>query len=118
MICLNATFSREAAFHPELRPSFLNNFCGHLPDGFYRRFDSVCQHSPCSDPRASKKRRRQTLAQFHAAIDKSIAELGLSSRRIRALIARDEPEKLTEYTWPLYLRLRAAGYRHYPDLTA
>ncbi len=51
-------------------------------------------------------------------MDRRIAELGLNADRIRKLRSSQDADTLETYIFPLYLRLRAEGFKHYPDLIA
>lgn len=97
---------------------FLNNFHCRLPGGLYRRiYSRVELHERYLDERAGAKLRRMTAAQFFAHIDAAIAELGLDARKMRRL-QNARTLEIHDYAFPLYLRLRQDGFKHYPDLTS
>ncbi|MDE2489275.1 MAG: hypothetical protein KGM24_00400 [Elusimicrobia bacterium] len=96
---------------------YLNNFHCRLPGGLYRTLDPDFLDAPSLSPEASPRLRTMTLRQFYALIDRLIAELGLDVGRILAFQAAESRE-IYDYTFPLYVRLRAEGFKHYPDLTS
>lgn len=97
---------------------FLNNFHCLLPGGLYRRiFDQEEMNQPCADARASRKLRGMMHAQFFGLIDALIEELGLDANEIKRLQSA-EGREIYDYVFPLYVRLREEGFKHYPDLTA
>lgn len=96
---------------------YLNNFHCRLPGGLYRTLGADFLDAPSLSPGASPRLRRMTLRQFYALIDGLIAELGLNVERILALQAAESRE-IYDYTFPLYVRLREEGFKHYPDLTS
>lgn len=101
-----------------LRFPYLNNFHLHLPGGLYRRVhEELGMDAPYDDARASRKLRSMTPRQFYRLVDSAIDELGLDRSRLSELLAARDPA-LHEYIFPLYVSLRAQGFRHYPDLTA
>jgi hypothetical protein len=96
---------------------YLNNFHCRLPGGLYRTLDPEFLDAPPLSPGASTRFRRMTLRQFCALINDLIVELGLDVARILALQAAESRE-IYDYTFPLYIRLREEGFKHYPDLTS
>ena len=112
-----SAYARKFSDYP-VPLQFLNNFHGHLPGGFYRTaLESEDLNRPCDDPRAGPKRRGMTLAQLHALIDRLIPEVGLDVETIMGLQAARNGS-IYDYVFPLYVRLREEGFRHYPDLTS
>ena len=114
---LRERIAREIAAHkrkPDQRDwPFLNNFHCRLPGGLYRAiFDQAHAYA---DARASRKLRGMTLAQFFRVIDGLIGELGLDANKIMRL---QSSRKIYTYVFPLYVRLREEGFKHYPDLTS
>lgn len=114
---LHERIAREIAAHkrkPDQRDwPFLNNFHCRLPGGLYRAiFDQTHAYT---DARASRKLRGMTIAQFFGVIDGMIRELGLDANKIMRL---QSSRKIYTYVFPLYVRLREAGFNHYPDLTS
>lgn len=97
---------------------YLNNFHCRLPGGLYRTiFDQAVLNQTYTDARASRKLRGMTPAQFFGVIDRLIVQLGLDADRIRKLqTARGRG--IYRYIFPLYVRLRKEGFKHYPDLTS
>lgn len=97
---------------------YLNNFPSRLPGGLHRRvFEEVDLDAAYSDARSSRKLRGMTPRKFFALIDELIAELGLDTGKIVRL--QNTPTlEIHEYVFPLYVRLREEGFKHYPDLTA
>jgi hypothetical protein len=89
-----------------------------LPGGCYRHFPDDIKDHGCRDERASKKRRAMTMRQFHLFIDELITELDLEPEFIRQLRSAEDVDRLETYVFPLYMRLRAEGFQHYPDLIA
>jgi len=114
---LRERIAREIAAHkrkPYQRDwPFLNNFHCRLPGGLYRRFYD--QTHAYTDARASRKLRGMTFAQFFRVIDGLIGELGLDADKI---ISLQTSRKIYAYVFPLYVRLREEGFKHYPDLTS
>ncbi|MBI2384688.1 MAG: hypothetical protein HYV14_01620 [Elusimicrobia bacterium] len=97
---------------------YLNNFHCRLPGGLYRKILGPDElHQPYGDPQASRKLRGMTPARLFALIDRLIEELGLDARKIRRLQSARGRE-IYDYAFPLYVRLRQAGFKHHPDLTS
>jgi hypothetical protein len=114
--------AREIAAHTRRHREdywpFLNNFHCRLPGGLYRRvFEDIDLDTPYADARASRKLRGMTPRSFFAIIDRAIAELELDVGKIIRLQDARTGE-IHDYTFPLYVRLREEGFKHYPDLTA
>lgn len=98
--------------------SYLNNFHFRLPGGYHREiFEREAVYLPYEHSQASRKLRGLTHSQFFARIDTLIAELELDVEKIKELQVTAEL-KLHAYCFPLYVRLRREGFKHYPDLTA
>lgn len=97
---------------------FLNNFHCRLPGGLYRAiFEDMDLDEAYADARASRKLRAMTPRAFFAHIDRLIAELGLDTREI-ARLQNAQNGEIYDYVFPLYIRLREEGFKHYPDLTS
>lgn len=97
---------------------FLNNFSCRLPGGLYRRvFEDIDLDTPYADARASRRLRGLTPREFFVLIDGLIEQLGLDAEKIVHLQEARTGE-LDEYAFPLYVRLREEGFKHYPDLTS
>lgn len=97
---------------------YLNNFHCRLPGGLYRKIcDETKLNQHYTDARASRKLRAMTHAQFFGLVDDLIAELGLYAEKIMGLQSVAS-RKLHDYCFPVYVRLREEGFKHYPDLTS
>lgn len=97
---------------------YLNNFHCRLPGGLYRRILAPDElHQTYDDPNASRKFRGMTPARLFELIDRLIDELGLDAGRIKELQSIRSRE-IYDYAFPLYVRLREEGFKHYPDLTS
>jgi hypothetical protein len=98
--------------------AFLNNFHCHLPGGYLRNISEDLLEDRLPVSREWEGGRILRRSQFYAVIDKFIAELHLDADKIKELREGQDPDKFFAYIFPLYVRLREAGFKHYPDLTA
>lgn len=92
------------------RLAFLNNFHGHLPGGYKRKYTAkdIQQAKPTEEILLNKK--------VEDDLDAIIKRLGLNQDEITswesANIIQEHPQILIS----LYIEMRKLGYKHYPDL--
>lgn len=116
---LRSKVEREMkAYARKTRWPYLNNFHCRLPGGLYRKIlEEEDLDRPYAREGASRRLRAMTPRSFFALIDRLIGELGLDIGAILRLQDAGTRD-IYEYAFPVYLRLREKGFKHYPDLTS
>ncbi|MCX6742373.1 MAG: hypothetical protein NTX24_04355 [Candidatus Pacearchaeota archaeon] len=106
---------------------FFNNFDGYLPGGFMRYISQPIRSQHRPHEKGSEIKRKQTLDEFFATIDKAIEKVNIAPEQI--FVARTSyhdstygvgvlDNEIFELIIPIYIELRKMGYNHYPDLTS